>query len=43
MTEKINYTKQLDALNKPWVESPFFNKLIEELECSELDIRKLKR
>ena len=29
MRNKINYFKELDALNIPWVESPFFYKLLE--------------
>ena len=30
--KQINYNKKIDALNMPWVESPFFHKLIEKLD-----------
>ena len=43
MTENINYLKQLDALNKPWIESPFFHKQIKKLKCSEIEIELSKQ
>ena len=43
MTDNIKYSKQLDALNKPWIESPFFHKQIEKLKCSEIEIELSKQ
>ena len=34
-----NYNKDLDALNMPWVDSPFFPKLIENVEISKNEIQ----
>ena len=40
--EVIDFKKNLDALNTPWVESPFFSKNIESLTLSNHEIELAK-